>query len=121
MPFLSASYYGFPLPEAVNTGRAAASAARVETIFVAETAELLALGQAEVRKPKIVRYIGWYRDHGVFLLENGFYAKVDLRPEIRRVDIRPFVDICYHTGINPDQEPLPEAEVARLRAIYEAE
>ena len=118
-PFLSASYYQFPLAEAVHIGLEAAAKSPVETIFIAETPELFQLGREAYQKPKIVRYIGYYRDHGVFLLENGMYAKVDLRPEIRRVDIRPFVDTCYHTGIDPSQAPLPPEEIARLREIYE--
>ena len=118
-PFLSTAYYHYPLDRAVNIAEREARRGGVETIFCAETDEIFALGQLPYRKPEIVEYIGYYRDHGVFRLDNGLYAKVDLREELRDVSIRPFVDSCYHIGINPLQPPLPETEIARLRAIYE--
>ena len=45
-------------------------------------------------------------------------AAADLRPERREVAPVPYFEACYRVGNNPLQEPLPEAEIARLRQIY---
>ena len=119
MPFLSAAYYRFPQEDAVQIAREEAECAGVETIFLAQTAELYALSQKPYRKPQIVSYIGYYRDHAVFKLDNGLFARVDLRPEIRDVNIRPYVEACYYTEADPSLPALPEREIARVRSIYE--
>ena len=64
------------------------------------------------------RYIGYYRDHALFELDNGLFARVDIRPEV--VDVTPisYFEPCFRTGNNPLQPPLPESEIARLRQIY---
>ena len=120
-PFLSAAYFRFPLDEAVNIALTAAEKTALKLSFVAETPELERLGQSHYHRPEIVRYIGWYRDHGAFELDNGRFAKVDLRPEMRSVTIVPYIDPCYYIGVNPLQQPLPDEEIARLREIYETE
>ncbi|MBR0041191.1 MAG: macro domain-containing protein [Oscillospiraceae bacterium] len=119
MPFLSAGAYRFPLEEAVKIAFAEAGRRALEVIFVADTPELYALSQKPYRKPRIVSYIGWYRDHALFELDNGLYARVDIRPEITDVTLIPYFEACYRTGNNPAQLPLPEEEIARLRQIYE--
>ena len=68
---------------------------------------------------EIVSYVGYYRDAAIFALSNGLFARVDLRPELRQVDVIPYFEACYREGNNPLQTPLPEAEIARLRRIYE--
>ena len=118
-PFLSANYYRFPIEKAVHTALHTAEQQNMETIFVAETRELYVQSHRPYRKPKIVSYVGYYRDHAIFELDNGLFARVDLRPE--RVDAAeiPYFEACYRIGNNPLQPPLPESEIARLRAIYE--
>ena len=91
----------------------------VKAIFTADTPALFALSRQDYRKPQIVSYIGYYRDHALFELDNGLYARVDLHPENVEADVIPYFEACYRVGNNPLQEPLPEAEIARLRAIYE--
>ena len=118
-PFLSAQYYHFPKAEAVRIARQEAERRSVETIFVAETPELFALSQTEYEKPEILSYIGYYRDHALFALSNGLYARVDIRPEVRDVSVIPYFEACYRTGNNPLQPPLPEAEIARLQRMYD--
>lgn len=119
LPFLSAWYYRFPQDEAVRIALSEAKKWDGEAIFVADTPELYALSRREWRKPMIVSYIGWYRDHAIFELDNGLFARVDLRPEITDVSVIPYFEACYRIGNNPLQEPLPEREIARLRRIYE--
>lgn len=121
MPFLSAAYYRFPQEEAVRIGLEEAGRANIETIFLAQTPELFRLSRKSYPKPKIVSYVGYYRDHAVFALDNGQYARVDLRPERRDVNIRPYVEPCYYNEADPSLPPLSEAEVSRLRRIYESE
>lgn len=119
MPFLSAAYYRFPLSDAVLIAREEAGRANVDTIFLAATQELYDLSQTPCRRPEIVAYIGYYRDHAVFQLDNGSYARVDIRPEMRDVNIRPYVEPCYYNGADPSLPPLAPAEIERLRGIYE--
>lgn len=119
MPFLSSWYYRFPQDEAVRIALAEAKKWPGETIFVADTPELYALSQKGWRKPKIVSYTGWYRDHAVFELDNGLYARVDLRPERTEVGVIPFIEACFRKETDPLQTPLPESEIERLRRIYE--
>ena len=77
------------------------------------------LSRQEYRRPEIVSYVGYYRDAAIFALSNGLFARVDLRPELRQVDVIPYFEACYREGNNPLQAPLPAAEIARLRRIYE--
>ena len=83
------------------------------------TEELYALGLAEYRRPEIAAYVGYYRDHAVFALDNGLFARVDLRREIRDVSVIPYFEACYRAGNNPLQEPLPVEEIRRLMRIYD--
>ena len=118
-PFLSALYYRFPRKEAVHIALSAASGKCTELLFSAETEELCRLSRAAYHKPAIVSYVGWYRDHAVFALDDGQFARVDLRPELRSASVIPYVEPCYRVGNNPLQTPLPETEIQRLRRIYE--
>ena len=63
--------------------------------------------------------MGYYRDHALFALDNGLFARVDLRPENRDVALIPYFEACYRAGNNPLQPPLPDEEIERLRRIYE--
>ena len=119
LPFLSATRYRFPQDEAVKIAFTEAEKVPLEIVFVADTPELFALSQKPYRKPQILSYVGWYRDHAIFELDNGLFARVDIRPEITDVTIIPYFEACYRTGNNPAQPPLPSEEVARLRRIYE--
>lgn len=119
MPFLSAAYYRFPREEAVNIALSEARRQPVETVFVAATEELHRLSGRTYHKPRIVSYVGYYRDHAIFALENGLYARIDLRPELRDVAVIPYFEACYREGNNPLQRPLDAAQIARLREIYE--
>ena len=119
LPFLSSWYYRFPLSEAVRIARSEAEAWSGEAVFVADTPELYELSQRPYRRPEIVSYVGWYRDHAIFELDDGRFARVDLRPEITDVTLIPYFEACYRVGNNPLQPPLPKAEIARLRRIYE--
>lgn len=119
LPFLSAMRYRFPQDEAVKIAYAEADKSALDVVFVADTPELFALSRKPYRKPKIVSYIGWYRDHALFELDNALFARVDIRPEITDVTVIPYFEACYRTGNNPLQPPLPDAEIARLRRIYE--
>lgn len=119
MPFLSATFYRFPPEEAVKIAFAEAAGREIEVVFVADTPELFETSQKPYRKPEIVSYIGYYRDHAIFELDNGLYARVDIRREITDVTPIPYFEACYRVGNNPLQPPLPEAEIARLRRIYE--
>lgn len=119
LPFLSSWYYRFPLEEAVRIARTEAEKWGGEAVFIADTPELYELSQKPYRKPEIVSYIGWYRDHALFELDDGRFARVDLRPEITDVTLIPYFEACYRTGNNPLQLPLPEKEIDRLRELYE--
>lgn len=119
LPFLSAAYYRFPLEDAVRIGLEGARKVDVQAIFLAQTQEEYELSQKPYRKPEIVSYVGYYRDHAVFRLDNGLFARVDIRPELKNVNIRPYVAACYYTQADPSLPPLPEAEIARLRQIYD--
>ena len=119
LPFLSTWYYRFPQEEAVHVALREAERTDVRALFTADTPELFTLSKQDYRKPQIVSYIGYYRDHALFELDNGLFARVDLRPENVEADVIPYFEACYRVGNNPLQEPLPEAEIARLRAIYE--
>lgn len=117
-PFLSANYYRFPREEAVRIALVEAENTDLQVFFVADSEELLALSRVKFRKPQIVSYIGWYRDHAIFELDDGHYVRVDLRPERRDVAPIPYFEACYRVGNNPLQEPLSEAEIERLKQIY---
>ena len=118
-PFLSALYYCFPREEAVHIALSAAAGKCTELLFSAETEELYRLSREAYHKPAIVSYVGWYRDHAVFALDNGQYVRVDLRPELCSASVIPYVEPCYRVGNNPLQAPLPETEILRLQRIYE--
>ena len=117
--FLSTSYFGFPKAEAVGIALSEAARTVVDTVFVAEDEALKELSGKPYRRPKIVSYLGYYRDHAAFLLDNGQYAKVDIRAEMRAVSIRPYLEACYFEGRTAPALPLPDGEVERLRVIYE--
>lgn len=119
MPFLSALYFHFPKEDAVHIALTQAEEAGLDVTFVADTPELLALSGRPYRRPEIVSYVGYYGDHALFELDNGLFARVDLRPELTEVSVIPYFEACYRTGNNPLQPLLPDAEVARLRRIYE--
>ena len=119
LPFLSACYYRFPAAEAVHVALHEAARRKGATIFTADTEELFSLSQASWRKPNIVSYIGYYRDHAIFALDNGLFARVDLRPELRQADVIPCFEACFREGNNPLQPKLPPEEIARLRRIWE--
>ena len=119
MPFLSAMYYRFPQHEAVKIALREAETSALDVLFVADTPELLTLSEEPYRKPAIVSYVGYYRDHAIFELDNGLFARVDLRKENVDVSIIPYFEACYREGNNPLQPGLPEAEIERLRRIYE--
>ena len=118
-PFLSSQYYRFPKEDAVHAALSEAEKWHGSTVFSAESEELYTLSQRAYRKPEILSYVGYYRDHALFALDNGLFARVDLRPELRRVDVIPYFEACFREGNNPLQPPLPAAEIARLRRIYE--
>ena len=108
LPFLSACCYRFPKDEAIKIA-----------FSEADRTARYALSRIPYRKPEIVSYVGWYRDHALFALDNGLYARVDLRPENIDVTIIPYFEACFRAGNNPKQPPLSEEEIARLRRIYE--
>ena len=118
-PFLSSMYYRFPPAEAVRIARETAESRPLEITFVAETEELFRQGRTQYRRPRIVSYVGYYRDHAIFELDNGLYARVDIRPEIRDVTLTPYFEACFRTGNDPNRPPLPETEIERLRLVYE--
>ena len=118
-PFLSSCYYHFPLEDAVHIARGTAERWPGETVFAADTEELFAISRKPWRRPRIVSYIGWYRDYALFELDNGQFARVDIRPELRQADRIPYFEACYREGNNPLREKLPEAEIRRLAAIWE--
>ena len=68
MPFLSAMYYRFPQHEAVKIALREAEASALDVLFVADTPELLTLSEEPYRKPAIVSYVGYYRDHACLSL-----------------------------------------------------
>ena len=119
LPFLSSCYYHFPLEDAVHIVLHAAGKWEGQALFAADTEELLTLSQRPWRRPKILFYIGYYRDHALFALDNGLYARVDIRPERQTADVIPYFEACYREGNNPLQQPLPEEEIQRLRRIWE--
>lgn len=119
MPFLSTAYYRFPLADAVQIAREEADRAGIDTVFLAPAQTVYALSQRPYRKPQIVSYVGYYRDYAVFALDSGNYAHVDVRPELRNVSVRPYVEPCYYVEADPSMQPLAPAEIARLRTIYE--
>ena len=49
----------------------------------------------------------------------AYFARVDVRPELRAVNIRPYVEPCYYLVDDPAYPPLSAEEIARLRGIYE--
>ncbi len=118
MPFLSSWNYRFPKAEAVHIALRAAEKSPIETVFLADAA-LCALAGTPYRRPQITDYVGWYRNHAVFALDNGLYAQVDLRPEMKAVAVIPYIEACFRAGNNPLQPALPEEEITRLRRIYE--
>ena len=120
MPFLSANYYRFPQEDAIHIAFSEAEKRQLHILFLAETPERFALSRQAYRKPEILSYVGYYRDHAVFQLDNGFFAHVDLRPEVRQVTLRSYFDPCYRAETDPARQPLPEEELARLRGIYES-
>ena len=120
MPFLSANYYRFPQNEAIRLAFSEAGKRDIHTVFLAETPERYALCRQSWHKPRVVSYVGYYRDHAVFELEDGMYAFVDLRPELETVTLRAYYDSCYLAETDPRRVPLPDEEVDRLRGIYEA-
>ena len=120
LPFLSAANYGFPLENAVRIARTLAEDSALDLCFVAETEELWRLSQKEPVKPRILSYLGYYRDYAVFALEDGLFAFVDLREENRKVELRLYVEPCYFSGYDPAQTPLSSGELQRLREIYES-
>lgn len=118
-PFLSCCYYHFPQDDAVHIALRSAKGWEGETVFAADTEELLALSEKPWQKPRILSYIGYYRDHALFALDNGLFARVDIRPERRDADVIPYFEACYREGNNPLQRPLSKEEILRLRRIWE--
>ena len=118
-PFLSCCYFHFPQDDAVHIALRAAKGWGGETVFAADTEELLALSEKPWQKPRILSYIGYYRDHALFALDNGLFARVDIRPERRDADVIPYFEACYREGNNPLQRPLSKEEILRLRRIWE--
>ena len=118
-PFLSCCYFHFPQDDAVHIALRAAKGWEGETVFAADTEELLALSEKPWQKPRILSYIGYYRDHALFALDNGLFARVDIRPERRDADVIPYFEACYREGNNPLQRPLSKEESLRLRRIWE--
>ena len=118
-PFLSCCYFHFPQDDAVHIALRAAKGWEGETVFAADTEELLALSEKPWQKPRILSFIGYYRDHALFALDNGLFARVDIRPERRDADVIPYFEACYQEGNNPLQRPLSKEEILRLRRIWE--
>ena len=80
---------------------------------------LFDLSQKPYRKPQIVSYVGYYRDYGVFQLDTGQFAHIDVRPEMRSISIRPYVEPCYYVEADPSMLPLSPEEITRLRLLYD--
>ena len=118
-PFLSCCYFHFPQDDAVHIALRAAKGWEGETVFAADTEELLALSEKPWQKPRILSFLGYYRDHALFALDNGLFARVDVRPERRDADVIPYFEACYREGNNPLQRPLSKEEILRLRRIWE--
>ena len=118
-PFLSTFYYGFPKKDAVCAAFTEAGKTRLNVTFIADGEELFKLSTGDMKKPEIQSYIGYYRDHVMFELDNGRFARIDIRPEIRDVTLVPFFEPCYVMGNNPKQEPLSEREISRLTQVYQ--
>lgn len=119
MPFLSTDYYHFPWRDAVHIAYSEAEKTEMEIVFITDNESLLEESQKPYVKPAIVSYIGYYRDHAIFELDNGLFARVDIRREIKDVTVIPYFEACYRVGNNPKQAPLPEHEVERLKRLYE--
>ena len=119
-PFLSVMYYRFPRHQAVHLACRESEKHEIETVFAAADEELVRLSGTPWRRPKIVSYVGWYHDDAIFALDNGLYARVDLRPERVFWDVVPYVEACFHVRTDPLQVPLPPEEIERLRRIYES-
>lgn len=117
--FLSVEYYHFPASEAVHIALSEAANSSLDITFVTENKDLFQLARVPWRKPEIVSYIGYYRDHAIFELDDGRYVRIDIRPEVTDVSLIPYFEPCYRTGNFPAQEPLSADELTRLRAIYE--
>ncbi len=118
MPFLSTGYYRFPWTDAVHIAFAEAEKSCMETLFVTDSKELFELAGKPYVKPRIVSYIGYYRDHALFELDNGLFARVDIRSEVTDVTVIPYYEACYRVGNNPRQAPLAESEIRRLMEVY---
>ena len=119
MPFLSTCYFRFPWDYAINIALSLAAASGLDITFVTDDEELFKKAVNPTARPKIVSYIGYFRDYAVFLLEDGMFAMVDLRIENRDVMVVPYCEPCYVDGNNPLQPPLSESEKIRVSKIYE--
>lgn len=118
MPFLSTYYYRFPREDAVHAALAEAEKTPLQVTFVAESGEVSRIARAGYRKPEIRSYIGYYRDHAIFELDDGRFVRVDIRPEIRDAVYIHYFAPCYRVGNNPKQPPLPPEEIERLKGVY---
>lgn len=118
-PFLSTDYYRFPWKDAIHIAYTEADKHSIETVFVTADEKLFEQSKIPYVKPKIVSYVGWYRDHALFELDDGLFARVDLRKEKTDVTVIPYFEACFRVGNNPKQEPLSPSEIERLRKIYE--
>ncbi|MBQ6428602.1 MAG: hypothetical protein IJK03_07480, partial [Oscillospiraceae bacterium] len=105
--------------EAVHIALTEAEKSSGNTVFIAETEEVFEASRQEYKRPKIVSYVGWYRDDAYFELDNGQYVRVDKRPERIRADVIPYIEPCCRVGNNSKQIPLPEDEIRRLQRICE--
>lgn len=119
LPFLSAAYYRFPVEEAVRIGLEEAKGTELEIIFLAQNKNEYELSLRPYTKPKLLDYLGYYHDHAVFQLDNGQFAFIDRRPELRDVSIRLYARACYYLQSDPFLPPLSKEEIERLRRIYE--
>ena len=118
MPFLSAFYYRFPLDDAVRVALREAEKTGLNVCYVAENREIYDCSQKSHVKPEISSYIGYYRDYAVFQLENGQFIRVDVRPEKKEAARILYFEPCYRVGHDPEQIPLSEKEIERLKEIY---
>ena len=123
-PFLCCCYFHFPQDDAVHIALRAAKGWEGETVFAADTEELLALSERPWQKPRILSYIGYYRDHALFALDNGLFARVDIRPERRDADVIPYFEACYRKGEQSPakaplqgRDPAPAPDLGRNRAV----
>jgi len=118
-PFLSTDYYRFPWKDAIRIAYAEADKHDLETVFVTDNEALFEESKKPYVKPEILSYIGYYRDHALFELDDGLFARVDIRTEMQDVTVIPYFEACYRVGNNPKQIPLPPEEIERLRKLYE--